>query len=59
MENDFNNFLVSVVIPIYNEENIIQELFKRLNKTLKEFEEFEVIADDSECCPHGGFRFKG
>jgi len=43
MENDFNNFLVSVVIPIYNEENIIQELFKRLNKTLKEFEEFEVI----------------
>lgn len=46
MKSEYNS--VSVVIPVYNAEKTIEELFFRLAKLAKDYEEFEIIlVDDS------------
>lgn len=41
-----NEILVSVVIPVFNEEENLQELYKRLNATLGINESYEIIFVD-------------
>ena len=43
MSTDQAGDFISVVIPIYNEETVLPELYRRLKEVLQKYEDYEVI----------------
>ena len=44
MEKEINSeYTLSVIVPLYNEENIIGELYNRINKSLSNIKDYEII----------------
>ena len=46
MDGSNNIFMISVVIPIYNEEEVVPELLSRLEKSSGSWKEYEIIFVD-------------
>lgn len=50
IQEDKTNIDLSIVIPVYNEEDVLEELFKRLNRVLKSLSiKYEVIFVAGDC----------